>query len=49
MYIQKNKKTLKISWISVFFPKMGRAAQKTAQLISHLIPQASSPAHPSPP
>ena len=38
MYIQKNEKIEKISWISVFFPEMGRAAQITAQLVYHLIP-----------
>ena len=38
MYIQKNEKIEKISWISVFFPEMGRAAKITAQLACHLIP-----------
>ena len=38
MYIQENEKIEKISWIAVFFPEMGRAAQITAQLACHLIP-----------
>ena len=32
MYIQKNKKTEKISWISIFFPQNGPSSPKNSPI-----------------